>query len=71
MLRIITSTSSAQAKKYYREGLTREGYYSEGQEMAGQWGGKAAAKLGLTGAVQREAFAKLCDNLHPFTGEKP
>lgn len=70
MLRIITSTSPGQAKKYYRDGLTREGYYSEGQEMAGQWGGKAARQLGLIGAVKREPFSKLCDNLHPETGEQ-
>lgn len=70
MLRIITSTSSGQAKKYYREGLTREGYYSDGQEMAGQWGGKAARFLGLAGAVQRKPFGSLCDNLHPLTGEQ-
>lgn len=70
MLRIITSTSAGQAKKYYSEGLTREGYYSEGQEMAGQWGGQAAKKLGLHGSVQKEAFMRLCDNLHPATGEK-
>ncbi|MDR3459673.1 MAG: MobF family relaxase [Verrucomicrobiae bacterium] len=65
MLRIITSTSPAAAKKYFRAGLTKEGYYSEGQEMAGQWGGIAAAKLGLHGAVQPKAFHKLCDNLNP------
>ena len=70
MLRIITSKSVGQAKKYYSEGLTREGYYSEGQEMAGQWGGRAAQKLGLTGGVQKEAFQSLCDNLHPATGEQ-
>jgi len=70
MLRIIVTTSPAAAKKYFRAGLTREGYYSEGQEMAGQWGGLAAAKLGLQGAVQPKAFHKLCDNLNPVAGGK-
>jgi conjugative relaxase-like TrwC/TraI family protein len=69
MLRIITSTSSHQAKKYYHEGLTREGYYSEGQELPGRWLGKAARRLGLKGQVGQE-FNQLCDNLHPETGEK-
>ena len=46
MLRIITSTSPGQAKKYYRDGLTREGYYSEGQEMAGNGAEKPPAGLG-------------------------
>jgi len=70
MLRIITSVSSDQAKRYFREGLTREGYYSEGQELAGLWFGKAAQKLGLTGQIQGTAFGRMCDNLHPVTGEK-
>jgi len=69
MLRIITSSSSEQAKKYYHEGLTREGYYSEGQELPGQWFGKAARKLGLHGRVGEE-FNRLCDNLHPKTGRQ-
>jgi len=69
MLRIITSTSSHQAKKYFHEGLSREGYYSEGQELPGRWLGKAARRLGLKGLVGEE-FDRLCDNLHPETGEK-
>jgi conjugative relaxase-like TrwC/TraI family protein len=69
MLRIVTSKSVGQAKKYYSEGLTREGYYAEGQEMAGEWGGKAAKFLGLSGSVQKREFVMLCDNLHPETGE--
>ena len=69
MLRIIHSVSSKHAKSYYSEGVTREGYYAEGQEMAGLWGGKAALKLGLLGRVEQRAFALLCDNLNPSTGE--
>lgn len=69
MLRGISQTS-AQAKKYHNDSLTREGYYSEGQEMVGEWGGIGAARLGLTGKVGKEAYDRLCDNLHPATGEK-
>lgn len=68
MLRIITSASVNQAKKYYSEGLTREGYYSQGQEMAGEWGGLGSLRLGLHGMVDKETFISLCDNLHPDTG---
>jgi conjugative relaxase-like TrwC/TraI family protein len=68
MLRIITSSSSDQAKKYHHEGLTREGYYSEGQEMPGLWLGKAARRLGLHGRAGQE-FNRLCDNQHPQTGK--
>ena len=68
MLRITESTSAAGAKGYYTEGLSREDYYSEGHEIVGRWGGGGAARLGLSGAVERDAFFALCDNLHPGSG---
>jgi conjugative relaxase-like TrwC/TraI family protein len=70
MLRIITSASADQAKKYLVDGLAIKDYYSEGQEVAGLWGGKGAALLGLKGIVDKEAFCALCDNLNPATGER-
>jgi conjugative relaxase-like TrwC/TraI family protein len=71
MLRITPSTSPAGAKKYFTESLTRDdtGYYHEGRELAGQWGGKAATQLGLEGAVSQRDYFALCDNRHP-TGER-
>jgi conjugative relaxase-like TrwC/TraI family protein len=70
MLRMIQSTSSAGAKSYYTHGLSREDYYSEGQEIVGAWGGRLAEKLGLSGQVDKAAFDALCDNLNPATGER-
>jgi len=70
MYRIYNSKSSSQAKNYYIKPASLEAYYSEGQEFTGFWGGKAAQKLGLDGRVGNEAFSRLCDNLHPETGEK-
>lgn len=70
MLRIIQSKSAEAAKSYYGDGLAKEDYYSEGQEIAGQWGGRGAERLGLSGQVERAAFRALCDNLHPMTGER-
>lgn len=69
MLRIITSTSEARAKSYFRRGFTRGDYYSEGQEFVGLWWGKTAAKMGLAGAVDIEAYDALCENRHPLTGD--
>lgn len=69
MLRVTASTAG-QTKRYYNESLTKEGYYSEGGEIAGHWGGKGAARLGLSGRVDKEAFIALCDNTNPATGEK-
>jgi conjugative relaxase-like TrwC/TraI family protein len=70
MLRIVESSSTAAAKSYYTEGLAREDYYSDGQEVVGQWGGRGAAMLGLSGRVDREAFAALCENRLPADGGK-
>jgi conjugative relaxase-like TrwC/TraI family protein len=72
MLRVIVNTSSAGAKSYYSQGLSKEDYYTKenSQEIIGLWGGKGATLLGLNGTVDREQFASLCDNLNPATGEQ-
>ncbi len=64
MLRIIQQTSAAAAKSYYRAA----DYYTEGQELAGRWGGRAAARLGLEVDVAQAAFDALCDNRNPTDG---
>ena len=70
MLRIRVCDSAEQAKSYFTNAASLEAYYSEGQEFAGDWGGKGAKLLGLQGRVDEEAFCRLCDNLHPLTGEQ-
>jgi conjugative relaxase-like TrwC/TraI family protein len=67
MLRVIASRN---AKEYFAESLKREDYYSEGQEVSGDWNGMAAEKLGLSGAVTTAAFESLCDNEKPGTKER-
>ena len=64
MLRIHQIRSAAEAKSYYAQ----TDYY--GQELVGNWGGKAAERLGLDGPVTLEAFGRLCDNLDPASGEQ-
>src|SRR6516164_7158246 len=64
MIRITQQDSASGAKRYY----ATADYYTEGQELVGLWGGKGAARLGLEGTVQKEAFERLCDNRHPMTG---
>jgi conjugative relaxase-like TrwC/TraI family protein len=66
MIRITQQDSAGAAKSYY----TKADYYSEGQELIGSWGGKAASRLGLEGTVDKLSFERLCDNLHPETGEQ-
>ncbi len=65
MLRITQLQSAKGAKGYY----AASDYYSEGQELVGMWGGKGAGRLGLEGTVDKFSFDRLCDNLHPKTGE--
>ncbi|MEM9409985.1 MAG: MobF family relaxase [Planctomycetota bacterium] len=66
MLRITQSTSAKGAKHYY----SRADYLSESQELTGQWYGKAAQLLGLSGEVEKSEFDRMCDNQHPFTKEQ-
>ena len=70
MLRVYASKNAGQAKSYFSQELTRGDYYFGEQEIVGEWGGKAALKLGLSGAVTQEAFNLLIDNQHPETGEQ-
>jgi conjugative relaxase-like TrwC/TraI family protein len=62
--------SLADAKKYFKEHLAVGDYYREGQQVSGQWHGKGAEDLGLAGVTRMEQFERLCDNLHPQTGER-
>lgn len=67
MLRVVASRN---AKEYFKESLSKEDYYTEGQEIRGEWQGIAAEKLGLSGPVTTEAFEALCDNKKPGTDER-
>lgn len=75
MLRITVNKSASAAKKYYSESYYSEGkstqnYYSEKDQSIGTWGGKAAEKLNLTHAIDKNDFADLCDNLNPKNHEQ-
>lgn len=70
MLEIHQSSSASQAKSYFSAELSTGDYYTSEQEIAGQWGGKTAVRLGLSGEVTRDAFNALVDNFDPETGEQ-
>lgn len=65
MLRVYPSKSAARAKDYFKNELILGDYYSEGQEIAGVWGGKAAEMLNLSGTVEQKDFNALVDNQYP------
>jgi len=70
MIRINVSNSAKSANSYYTNGLAREDYYTQGQEIIGNWGGRGAELLGLKDQVQQEQFIALCDNINPANQEK-
>src|SRR3989442_1491431 len=58
------------AQEYFEEHLCVGDYYTEGQHVVGQWCGQGAEQLGLSGVTRRDEFLRLCENLHPQTGER-
>lgn len=67
--------SASAAKKYYSEEYYSEGkgldkYYSDKDQVIGQWHGKGAEQLGLSGDIKSKDFAALCDNRNPVDDTK-
>jgi conjugative relaxase-like TrwC/TraI family protein len=69
MLSPKTQYNLKNAKEYFEEHLCVGDYYSEGEHVSGHWIGKGAERLGLRGHVKQDEFLRLCENLHPQTGE--
>jgi conjugative relaxase-like TrwC/TraI family protein len=57
------------AQEYFEEHLCVGDYYDEGQRVSGEWQGRGAELLGLSGKVRADDFLRLCENQHPATGE--
>lgn len=64
--------SRAAATTYFDEHLSQNDYYAQNVSQAGHWIGQGTERLGLTPGetVTRDTFLKLCDNVHPLTGEQ-
>jgi conjugative relaxase-like TrwC/TraI family protein len=61
--------SAAQAERYYTEKYSVDDYYSEEQRVAGEWFGRGAAALGLSGTVAPEDFRAVLEGRDPHTGQ--
>ncbi len=76
MFSAIPQKNRVAATTYFDEHLSHNDYYTLGEVLAhdqgGHWIGIGAEQLGLQPGevVSREAFLRLCDNLHPTTGEQ-
>ncbi len=69
MIRMYQCQTTAQAKDYFRDALSKADYYLEDQELNGQFNGNIAKRLGLEGQiVDTDTFNKLCDNINPKDG---
>jgi len=71
MLFINHATDTKAAKDYFTEHLSKSDYYMrDSQEIAGEWHGRGAELLGLSGTVDKENYFRLCENVNPTTGEQ-
>jgi conjugative relaxase-like TrwC/TraI family protein len=72
MLTISNPLSASQAQAYHAEefGNARENYYTQGDQIRGQWHGRLAEQWGLRGDVGEEHFQRLTEGQHPVTGEQ-
>jgi conjugative relaxase-like TrwC/TraI family protein len=61
--------TAAQAETYYEEKYAQDDYYSEEQRIVGQWFGRGAEELGLSGDVASDDFRQVLRGLHPASGE--
>src|SRR5260221_7379244 len=72
MLTISKPLSASQAQSYHAEefGNARENYYTEADQIRGEWHGKLAEQWGLRGEVREEHFQRLSEGKHQITGEQ-
>jgi conjugative relaxase-like TrwC/TraI family protein len=69
MLTISKAISSAQAQTYHKLEYTSDAqsYYKQDDTVKGEWQGKLAASLGLSGEVAPLEFSRLTEGIHPRT----
>jgi conjugative relaxase-like TrwC/TraI family protein len=69
MLTISKAISSAQAQTYHKLEYTSDAqsYYKQEDTVKGEWQGKLAASLGLSGEVAPLEFSRLTEGIHPQT----
>ncbi len=58
------------ALNYFAQHMAKGDYLTQHGQSEMIWRGEGAAKLGLSGQVDQEHFARLCDGKHPLTGER-
>ena len=71
MLTISKPLSSSQAQSYHKLEFTSEtqNYYKQGDAVRGEWQGRLAPRLGLSGEVSPLEFSRLAEGKNPTTEE--
>jgi conjugative relaxase-like TrwC/TraI family protein len=67
---MLTIHAMSNGTGYAKKHLEKNDYYAEGERVVGQWFGRGAEKVGLSGHVELEQFERVRQGLHPETGEK-
>ena len=67
---MFTSAKIRNGSTYFANHLSANDYYAQGERVTGQWLGKGAESLGLSGEVRPEDFEALRINLRPGTVER-
>ena len=72
MLTISKPLSAGQAQTYHAKEFTskEQNYWSQKDEIRGEWQGQLAGRFGLAGAVSSADFARLSQGQHPETGDQ-
>src|SRR3954471_14422737 len=72
MLTMSKPLSAGQAQTYHQREFTakEQNYWSQRGVITGEWQGRLAGELGLSGMVSSEDFANLSEGQHPQTGEQ-
>jgi conjugative relaxase-like TrwC/TraI family protein len=72
MLTISKPLSAGQARSYHAEEFAnaKDNYYTQGEQVVGEWHGRLAEEWGLKGEVREQEFHRLSEGQHPVTGEQ-
>jgi conjugative relaxase-like TrwC/TraI family protein len=67
---MFTAAKIRNGSTYFANHLSANDYYAQGERVKGEWVGKGAEALGLSGEVRPEAFEALRVNQRPGTGDR-
>jgi conjugative relaxase-like TrwC/TraI family protein len=66
---MLTIRAMSNGQGYSARHLEHSDYYAEGERVIGQWQGRSAELLGLSGEVKSEQFEAIRQGIDPKTGE--